>query len=162
MSRPKIVVFAIGNDARGDDALGPRIGEWLIERQLEGVEVLVEYQLQVEHALDLREAVLVLFIDAAETGPTPLALYRLQPDAGTPSLTHALSPPALLAVFRQIEGRDPPPAFILAVRGECFELGAALSPMAQMHYEAAIGLLQELLADPDTDGWFRRALQLTA
>ena len=73
MSRPKIVVFAIGNDARGDDALGPRIGEWLSDRQLEGVEVFVEYQLQVEHALDLREAGLVLFIDAAETGPAPHA-----------------------------------------------------------------------------------------
>ena len=162
MSRPKIVVFAIGNDARGDDALGPRIGEWLADRQIEGVEVFVEYQLQVEHALDLREAGLVLFIDAAETGPAPYALYRLQPAAGTPALTHALSPQALLAVYRQVEGRDPPPAFMLAVRGESFELGAALSPAAESARDAAVDALGSLLELARLDDWDARAQALPA
>ena len=47
------LVIAIGNPSRGDDALGPLAGQRLAAMRLRDVEVLTEFQLQVEHALDL-------------------------------------------------------------------------------------------------------------
>lgn len=52
----RLLVFAIGNDLRGDDALGPVLGERIAALQLEGVRVLPEYQLQVEHVLEIGRA----------------------------------------------------------------------------------------------------------
>ena len=69
----RLVIFGYGNPSRGDDALGSLLlarAETEVDR-LPGLDVaLVEdFQLQVEHALDLEDRDLALFIDAAETGP---------------------------------------------------------------------------------------------
>jgi len=64
-----LLVFGWGNPSRGDDALGPLFVERLrgmAERAgLGGMEFLEDYQLQVEHALDLVGRVRVLFVDAS-------------------------------------------------------------------------------------------------
>ena len=48
-----LVVLAVGNEARGDDALGPRLLARLDELALPGVRTVLDFQFQVEHALDL-------------------------------------------------------------------------------------------------------------
>ena len=58
MSAP-LVVFAVGNPSRGDDAIGPvicgRLAIWLENEKLtERVELIEDFQLNVEHALDLQ------------------------------------------------------------------------------------------------------------
>ena len=57
----------------------------------------------------------------------------------------ALPPQAVLQVFRQTEGREPPPSFVLCVRGECFELGEGLSPEALGRVNEAMSLLERLI-----------------
>lgn len=133
---PGLVVFAIGNDARGDDAIGPQLGARIEEASPPGVKLLAEYQLQIEHALDLRDAAAVLFIDAAVGLEQAFELRAIEADSAAPLLSHALSPMALLAVFERIEGRAPPPAFVFALRGESFELGDPLSVPAASALEA--------------------------
>lgn len=134
---PRLIVFAIGNDARGDDALGPLLARRIEHGDFAGVTLFTEYQLQIEHALDLGVAAAVLFIDAAKGLTQPFEFRPVAPDPGTPVLSHALSPAALLGVFQRVEGRAPPPSFVLALRGETFELGAALSPPAVVALESA-------------------------
>ena len=60
--RKPVLVFGYGNLSRGDDALGPLLLE-AIERSpkavLESVEILSDFQLQIEHALDLENRDLV-------------------------------------------------------------------------------------------------------
>jgi hydrogenase maturation protease len=64
--KPKLLVFGWGNQSRGDDGLGAAfVGE--AERH-PGVELLVDYQLQPEHALDLVGRDEVLFVDASTSG----------------------------------------------------------------------------------------------
>lgn len=140
-----LVVFAIGNDARGDDALGPLLAQRIEQGAYAGVSLYAEYQLQIEHVLDLREATEVLFIDAAHGLTQPFSFSALEPDAGTPVLSHALSPAVLLGVFERVEGRAPPPAYLLALRAEAFELGAALSPAAAEALESAWAWLHGVL-----------------
>ncbi len=59
-----VVVFAVGNPSRGDDALGPLLMAWLEQQARPGVQLVGDFQLQIEHALDLEGHPLALFIDA--------------------------------------------------------------------------------------------------
>jgi len=74
-------VLAVGNPSRGDDALGPLAAERLAALALPGVEVLTDFQLQVEHALDLLGRRLIVFVDAAASGAAPFELRPLAPAA---------------------------------------------------------------------------------
>ena len=56
--------MAIGSPSRSDDALGPLLAGRLAPDLPEWVELLVDFQLQVEHALVLERAGLALFLDA--------------------------------------------------------------------------------------------------
>ncbi len=154
-----VVVLASGNRSRGDDAVGPllleRLDAWLAAAGRSGeFELLDDYQLQIEHALDLQGRRLALFIDAGWHTPAPLAFYDIAPArAAAVSSTHALSPQAVLDVYRQIALTDPPPAFVLCVSGEQFELGAGMSAAAKTHVEAAWHKLQLLCEQPDAARW---------
>ena len=136
-----ILIFAIGNESRGDDALAPlllrKLDAWLqAEGRTEDFELIEDFQLQVEHAMDMAGRRLVLFIDAGMDTPEPYAFYRARlSDSSTP-YSHALAPEAVLAVYPQIYQKDPPPAFILCIRGEQFELGLPLSPAAESRLDS--------------------------
>ena len=138
MSRPApVLVLAIGNPSRGDDALGPALAARLEAAGLPGVEVITEFQLQVENALDLIGRERVIFIDAGSGTPAPFELRRLAEAADFLHTSHALSPEAVLTTYRRVTGETPPEAWLLCVRGESFELGEALSAAAAAHLDAA-------------------------
>ncbi|MCZ7655783.1 MAG: hypothetical protein M5R42_18235 [Rhodocyclaceae bacterium] len=88
--------------------------------------LLTDFQLQPEHALDLEDAA-ALFVDASVSCAAPFAFGPLQP-LHFGHTTHAMKPEALLAVFRQITGGDPPPAWLLTVRGGILRAGRAAQP----------------------------------
>jgi len=153
-----VVVFAVGNPSRGDDAIGPviagRLESWLAEEGLAGqVEVIEDFQLNIEYALDLKGRELVLFIDAGENTPDPYFFRQIHASPEPSHSTHALEPPAVLQVYLQIEGHDAPPSFVLCVRGEHFELGEDISPAAQQRVEAALKLLESLLRRANLADW---------
>ena len=145
-----VVVFAVGNPSRGDDAIGPglcaRLEKWLAREGLsERAELIEDFQLNIEHALDLAGRELALFIDAGENTPAPYVFEQIYPAAIPSHSTHALPPQAVLQVFRQTEGREPPPSFVLCVRGECFELGEGLSAEALDRMDEAMNRLEQLI-----------------
>jgi hydrogenase maturation protease len=139
-----LLVLAIGNPSRGDDALGPQAAQRLAELALPGVEVLTDFQLQVEHALDLLGRRLVVFVDAAASG-APFELQPLAPAADLRHSSHSLSPAAVLDAYRRLTGEEPPPARLLAIRGHEFELGAPLGDAAAANLDAALGALASVL-----------------
>ena len=155
-----LVVFAVGNPSRGDDAIGPvicgRLAEWLENEKLaERVELIEDFQLNVEHALDLQDRELALFIDAGENTPAPFIFERIYPSTATGHTTHALPPQAVLQVYQQMEGKAPPPSFVLCVRGEKFELGEPLTATAGYHAAAALELLMGLCRQPTAAAWVK-------
>lgn len=131
------LVITIGNPSRGDDALGPMVAERIEAMHLPEIEVLVDFQLQVEHALDLAGRRCVLFIDASASLDAPYAWTRVEPRCDASFTSHALAPSAVLFNYRQLIG-EPPPAWVLAIRGESFELGEGLSASAARALEAAL------------------------
>jgi len=141
--RPPLLVLAVGNPSRGDDAIGPALAVRIEEARLPDVEVIVEFQLQVENALDLAGRERVIFIDAGTGTPEPFELRRVEAAAEFLHTSHALSPEAVLATYRRVTGEEPPEAWLLCVRGESFELGDALSAAAGEHLAAAWAILRE-------------------
>ncbi len=157
-----ILLIAIGNESRGDDALGPalvrRIQPWLsTEGSEQHMEVLEDFQLQIEHIIDLRGRKLVLFIDAGMGTSPPYAFDRVRPDETPIMFTHALGPGAVLGTYMLVYGQNPPPAWALCVRGEQFELGKPLSPQAEAHLERAAEFAQDLLRNPAELAWDERS-----
>ena len=135
--QPPVLVIAVGNPSRGDDALGPELAARLEAMALPGVEVITEFQLQVENALDLVGRERVVFVDAGTGTPAPFDLRRTGPAAEFLHTSHAISPEAVLATYEKITGGAAPESWVLCVRGESFELGEPLTPVAASHLEAA-------------------------
>ncbi len=143
-----LLVFGWGNPSRGDDALGPLCGARLSatrERDAD-VEFLDDYQLQIEHVLDLVGRQRVLFIDASLNCDAPFEVTLVHGARDASFSTHAMSPQALMQVFREIHGEDPPPCTLLAIRGEQFELGDPPSAAAMSHLAAAVQWAEAWLA----------------
>ena len=144
-ARAPVLVLAVGNPSRGDDAIGLELAARLEAAALPGVEVIVEFQLQVENALDLVGRERVIFVDAGTGTPAPFELRRATASPDFLHTSHALSPEAVLATFRRVTGEGPPEAWVLCVRGESFELGEGLSDVAAAHAEGAWSALQRLI-----------------
>lgn len=142
-----ILVFAIGNPSRGDDALGSLLLERLEDIGLEDVELLTDFQLQIEHVLDLRDRLQIIFVDAAASGPSPFSFEQIQAIPDNSLSSHAVSPRALLQAYRQHFGEPPPPAWLLAIRGHSFALGEGLSDPARANLENAKAFLIKRLRD---------------
>lgn len=152
-----LLVLAWGNPSRGDDALGPLLAERVLDHaQTAGlakrVEVLTDFQLQVEHALDLVGRERVLFVDAALDLTAPFTARPLQPARGGGLGSHALAPEAVLQVFQDLQHQPPPPATLLAIRASAFELGAAPSAEALADLDQAVAWACRWLAgEPITE-----------
>lgn len=153
-----VAIFFVGNPSRGDDAIGPilhgRLEKWLENEKLGGGFTLIEdFQLQIEHALDLAGRSLVLFVDAGERTPAPFVFAPIFRSTVTAHTTHALSPEAVLNVYWQTEGNEPPPSFVLCVRGASFGLGDAPSKGAETAMEAAFEWLKRLCRRATPAAW---------
>lgn len=150
MSQP-ILIFAIGNESRGDDALGPLLLRSLQQGHPEAAEYLEEFQLQVEHVADLQGRHAILFIDADVSCDAPFHLSRIGALYDNSYTSHAMTPSALLHTYRQVYGEEAPPTWLLRIRGYGFELGEGLSAEASANLALGKARAYEWLADfPET------------
>jgi hydrogenase maturation protease len=134
-----------------------RVGRWVRLHPGPQVEAVEDFQLQVEHALDLEGRTLALFVDADASCDGPFRFQAVRAGQDPTYSTHAISPQAVLRAFVEVHHREPPPAFVLGVRGTAFELGAGLSREAEANLEQAWGFLEQLLADPTAEAWDQAA-----
>jgi hydrogenase maturation protease len=160
-----VLICAIGNESRGDDALGVlllrELDTWLkANRYSEQFELLEDFQLQIEHAMDMKDRRLILFIDAGINLQSPFSFYRAQQNAEPVLYSHALAPEALLKVYTRFYDKAPPDVFILCICGERFELGEGLSPQAAGHLAIALEFSKTLITKPTTVAWESKCLKL--
>jgi hydrogenase maturation protease len=139
------LIIGIGNPSRGDDALGPLMVERIEALALPDVELLTDFQLQVEYALDLQGRRRVIFVDAAESGLEPFSFDPVTARQDTSYSSHELSPAAVLHAHEKLFG-PPPEAHCLAIRGYEFDLGAPPGPAALANLDAALDHLTAILA----------------
>ena len=157
----EVLLTAWGNASRGDDGLGPlllhRLQAWAASPEQAGLaerfEWVEDFQLQIDHALDLQGKTLALYIDAGQNTPAPFAFAPIAPAQQPWHTTHAMPPESVLAVYEQMTKNPPCPCFTLCVSGQDFSLRETLSPAAQTHLESAFAFAQALLKNPTPESW---------
>jgi hydrogenase maturation protease len=153
MTKP-ILIFGYGNLSRGDDALGVLMLEHIEAHfSLETIDLLTDFQLQIEHALDLENRELVVFVDASVKSDIAFEFTRLQPVRDLSHTTHAMSPAAILDTYQVIKKETPPPCFLLAIGADSFELGEDLGDKAKQNLAKACDFMNTLLNNPNFDFW---------
>lgn len=151
------LIFTYGNPSRGDDGLGPMMFQLLetdkpSEHYLDDVELLTDYQLQIEHSVDIEHRDRVLFIDASVSAEAPYEFHQLHPNRDHSYTTHAMSPASVLDVYQQINQRRPPPSYMLSIRGYEFGLGQELSQQARLNLQRGYEFIKQLLTT-DHEQW---------
>ncbi len=138
----RVVVIGYGSPIRGDDAVGPLVADHL-SQQLDQpqVEIISRHVLTAELAESLRDATLVIFVDAEIQGRTgDVTVRHLLPRTDTASaMAHTLDAEALLGWTQGLYGRSPE-AVLVSTPGISFDYANyQLSPAV----EAAIGPMAE-------------------
>jgi hydrogenase maturation protease len=151
--RAKGLILTYGNPSRGDDALGPAMFEMLEAYKLdttdlEHIDLLTDFQLQIEHAIDLIDRRYIIFVDASISCLEPFECQPLLAEKDDSFTTHAMSPSSVLAVYKQIRQCDPPPAWLLTIRAYEFGLGKSMSEQAKANLQKAFRYIVEM--DPET------------
>jgi hydrogenase maturation protease len=143
------LVIGYGHGLRSDDGAGLRVAELLAKE--DGVAVLVRHQLVPELADDLRDRVVVVFVDAAATlEPGAVAARRVAAAEAVhaPGMSHHCSPGALLRLAERLYGARPQ-AFLVTLGASSFALGDELSPPVAAALPEAAALVRRLLAAPE-------------
>ena len=140
--RSRVLVIGCGNPLFGDDAVGPMVAEAIGDLAQPGVFSRAVHELTPELAADLAATDVAIFVDASLQGEavtcTPVA-PRSNAHAG---LDHALTPAGLLALAQLAFGHAPP-AWLVLVPGQDFELGHALSASARRGLAQALALIEK-------------------
>lgn len=132
------LLFALGNEGRGDDGLGWAFAKAVEARGFPPEHIHLRYHLQVEDAERIASAVRVVFVDACrESLRGGFEVRPCEPSATFPFTTHAVSPEAILFVCGELYGRRPKATWIL-IAGESWELGEGLSQTAARNLANAI------------------------
>jgi len=161
MKKPRILILGYGNPGRQDDGIGPAMATAIEKWVLPGVTVEVDYQLNIEHAAELAQHDIVLFVDADRDAPAPYVLKKIvstEAESGKPDVreiaftSHSVSPKSVLAICDEHLGAAPE-AWILGIRGYAYEFGEELTPQAQKNLEQALAYVQTLI-----DTWNQRRL----
>lgn len=133
----KTILIGIGNDGRGDDALG-----WLFANRFSdnnGLEVAYRYQLQIEDAALISQFDCVVFVDASlQEIASGFSFQECLPMASVHFSTHRLEPATVLWLAREVY-QAAPLGYVLAIQGYEWGLGQGLSVAAAQNLEKAFG-----------------------
>ncbi len=109
-------LIGYGNPGRCDDGLGPAFAARIEARGLPGLDVFTDYQLTVDHALQIASADEVVFVDALMNSALPFRFAALEPAASHDLSSHSLSPASVLALAATLFDARPK-AFVLGISG---------------------------------------------
>lgn len=135
-SPKKTILIGIGNDGRGDDALG-----WLFADRFAddpALEVVYRYQLQVEDAALVNLYKRVVFVDASvQDMDAGFSFQPCEPLASLHFSTHKLEPATILWLAKEIY-QTAAKGYVLAIQGHYWELHQGLSDGAAHNFDKAV------------------------
>lgn len=145
----KVLLLGYGNPGRQDDGLGPALAEFFEKRNIPGVTVDADYQLTVEDAAAMAGHDIVIFADAAVSGPEPFDFRPVRPSESGGWSTHSISPEALMALAESLFSSRAQ-GYALAVRGyEFHPFTEEMTESAKKNLAEAIQFLDPLLIHKD-------------
>lgn len=157
---PRALVIGFGNPERGDDGaalhvvnrLRDRLGRPAVAEDEGGfgdlgqdITAIFVPQLVPELAVDAAVYECIVLVDAHVTEEhRPVVHLRLQPEYQPAVLSHLLSPAMFLWLVQAVSGRSHA-AFLVSLRGHCFEPQRGLSPPTAALVDPAAEKVMELL-----------------
>jgi hydrogenase maturation protease len=147
---PALIVFAWGNESRGDDGIGPAFAGYLHDLADPRIEIVEDFQLNIEHVTDFRGQTPLLFVDASVAIESGFEVEQVVPSQDANFSTHAISPQALLNVYQQTTSEAYPPAYLLHIAARSFTLGDALGSTALEALGEAREFFAGLISSPAT------------
>ncbi len=123
-----MLVIGYGNPLRSDDAIGQRIAQMMEERlKPEPLQVITAYQLTPELVEPIRDAQLVIFIDARVGLKAGTVIWEsVAPEISTGTFTHHVSPGTLLGAADELYSAKPK-GILISIVGATFDYGSDLS-----------------------------------
>jgi len=144
----RVLVLGYGNPGREDDGLGPAFAAEIGQLRRQNVTVQDNYQLMIEDALAVADADVVWFVDADKTGPEPYHVRTLLPAHEIAFTTHLVKPEVILALAETYYGKVPE-AYLLGIRGYCFEFREGLTGRARENLRGAVAALASRVSDSE-------------
>lgn len=138
VNRSRTLVLGYGNPGRQDDGLGPAAANAIEELQVPGIRASAGYQLTIEDASDVAEYEMVVFVDAARSGPEPFSVASVEPATDVSCfVSHFIRPELVLAICLQLYGYHPKAACI-GIRGYEFSFSEGLTKKARQNLALAV------------------------
>jgi len=123
-------IIGYGNPQRRDDGIGPYAVTKLREilNHKEGIHFYALHQLEPDLAFELRDATLIIFVDAAMNELRGgWEWTRVEPELRSLSyLTHHINPAFLVGLLQSLYNENPE-AWMISVQGEDFDIGEGLT-----------------------------------
>lgn len=145
MSRPdkKVLVLCYGNPGRLDDGLGAAFGRKLESSGMQGIDIEIDYQLNVEDAMAISEYDSVVFVDASVEGTEPYRFTEVVPEPAVSFTSHSVEPKHLVSLAKEMFGSQAD-SYALGIRGYEFnEFGERLSPEALQNLDLAVDFFKK-------------------
>jgi len=149
----RILLYGYGNPGRQDDGLGnefiERIGKWIEEAGIEGIELDSNYQLNIEDADAISDKDIVVFIDASVEDIDDILFTEVSPSQSKVEFTmHAVSPAFVLDLCQKLYNKNPK-TYLLHLRGYEWDFKEGLSTKAIDNLEKGLNFLKERLVNVD-------------
>ena len=147
----RILIYAYGNPGRQDDGLGNKfveeLGKWIDDKNIQGIEIESNYQLNIEDSLKVADKDIVIFVDASNEDIEDIHFLVVEPSEGKSEFTtHSASPAFVLALCIRLYDKHPK-TYLLQIRGYEWEFKEGLSEKAEKNMQKALefveGRLQE-------------------
>lgn len=139
------LIIGYGSSLRGDDGIGQQVAERVERWEKPNVRSRPVHQLTPELAEELTHFDGVIFVDARLDGEA-VEVSAVEPGESETAvnLGHAINPRSLLSLAKSLYG-NLPPAWLVAVPGENFEMCDRLSPTGEKGVEEALKQIERLI-----------------
>jgi hydrogenase maturation protease len=142
-----ILVIGYGSSLRSDDAVGRFVIERIADLDWPDVAAISVTQLVPELAEQIAGASAIIFIDANPIGNSgEVDAYKLSVGPSVGRASHASGPRELLSLAAACYGQSPP-AWMVSVPTEEFEISEHLSRTARDQLETAIRAVERIVDD---------------
>lgn len=148
----KILIYGYGNPGREDDGLGiictERLENWVRQNDLKDFAFDMNYQLNIEDALEISQYDSVIFIDASTEPIDDFIVSEVEASDKVNFTMHSASPSYIKYLCKQIYEKEPM-VYLIHIKGYNWSMKEGLSEKASTNLKHTVTHLQKLLIHPD-------------
>lgn len=149
----RILIYGYGNPGREDDGLGIAFADamqkWSIDHDIKNLSFEVNYQLNIEDALEISKYDLVMFADASQEEIDHFQISEVVPSQKVNFNMHSVSPSYVGHLCSEIFNKNPK-TLLIHLKGYQWEMKEGLSKGAVLNLEMALTHVQAILKNPET------------